>query len=68
MCYTWFHITVIWDNSIESIPTDKNYFKEKAKTDDIANAVEFFCRDESKFIIGQNLIVDGGRSLGLKGS
>lgn len=59
---------IIWDNVIDNIPTDKCYIGRKGKTDDIANAVEFFCRDESNYIIGQNLIVDGGRSLGLKNS
>ena len=58
----------IFDKSLEKVETDKNYIGYYGKTDDIANAVEFFCRDESSFIIGQNLIVDGGRSLGLKGN
>ncbi len=34
---------------------------------DIAYAVLFLASDEAKFITGQNIIVDGGRSLGLKG-
>ncbi len=60
---------ILWDKGIEDLPNDnKSYIKRRGKTDDIANAVEFFCRDESEYIIGQNLIVDGGRSLGLKGS
>ena len=58
---------ILWDKFIEDIPNDnKSYINRKGKTDDIANAVEFFCSDESEYIIGQNLIVDGGRSLGLK--
>lgn len=58
---------ILWDKFIANIPNDnKSYIDRKGKTDDIANAVEFFCRDESNYIIGQNLIVDGGRSLGLK--
>lgn len=58
---------ILWDKFISDIPNDnKSYINRKGKTDDIANAVEFFCRDESNYIIGQNLIVDGGRSLGLK--
>ncbi len=35
--------------------------------EDIANAVMFLVRPESDFITGQNLAVDGGRSLGLRG-
>ena len=58
---------ILWDKGISSSDTKKTYIGKKGKTDDIANAVEFFCREESNFIIGQNLIVDGGRSLGLKG-
>ncbi len=58
---------ILWDKFIEDIPNDnKSYINRKGKTDDIANAVEFFCREESEYVIGQNLIVDGGRSLGLK--
>ena len=60
---------ILWDKPIKDIPNDnKSYINRRGKTDDIANAVEFFCRDESEYIIGQNLVVDGGRSLGLKGS
>lgn len=57
---------VIWDKPLDDIKTTKTYNGRIGKTDDIANAVEFFCNDESNYIIGQNLIVDGGRSLGLK--
>lgn len=35
--------------------------------EDIASAVFFMCGKESDFITGQNLIVDGGRTLGLYG-
>lgn len=57
---------IIWDKPLDDIKTNQNYIGIMGKTDDIANAVEFFCREESSYIIGQNLIVDGGRSLGLK--
>ncbi len=36
--------------------------------EDVANAVLFMASDESKFITGQNLCVDGGRTLGLYGN
>lgn len=32
--------------------------------DDVANAVAFFASDENKFITGQTLYVDGGKSIG----
>lgn len=35
--------------------------------DDIANAVMFLASPESRFITGQNICVDGGRSIGLYG-
>ena len=57
---------LLWDKPLDDYKTNNTYIGRIGKTDDIANAVEFFCRDESNYIIGQNLIVDGGRSLGLK--
>lgn len=59
---------IIFDKPLEDFPTNTSYMKRTGKTDDIANAVAFFATDESNYIVGQNLIVDGGRSLGLKGS
>lgn len=35
--------------------------------EDVAGAVTFLASDEARFITGQNLCVDGGRSLGLMG-
>ena len=58
---------IIWDMPIKTIKTDKNYVGYTGKTEDVANAIAFLCYDESNYIIGQNIIVDGGRSLGLKG-
>lgn len=57
---------ILFDKALEDFPSSKSYIPRVGKTDDVANAVEFFVRDESNYIIGQNLIVDGGRSLGLK--
>jgi len=37
------------------------------RQDDIANMVRFLALPESDYITGQNIAVDGGRSLGLKG-
>jgi 3-oxoacyl-[acyl-carrier protein] reductase len=44
-----------------------NFLNEYGKPEDIANMVAFMASDEASFITGQNVIVDGGRSLGLKG-
>ena len=47
--------------------TKTNYSYTYGKPEDIANAAAFLASDESSFIIGQNIIVDGGRCLGLRG-
>lgn len=44
-----------------------NCFNAYGMPEDISNMVAFLASDEASFITGQNFIVDGGRSLGLKG-
>lgn len=58
---------ILWDEALDDIPVKTSYINRKGRTIDIANAVNFLCSSESDYIIGQNIIVDGGRSLGLKG-
>ncbi|MBD2846311.1 SDR family oxidoreductase [Paenibacillus sp. IB182496] len=43
-----------------------NFLGRVGKAEDIAHAVAFLVSDEADFITGHNLVVDGGRSLGLK--
>lgn len=43
-----------------------NWMGTYGKPEDISAAVNFLCKEEATFITGQNLAVDGGRSLGLK--
>lgn len=44
-----------------------NYLNSYCTPEDISNMVTFLVSEEASFITGQNFIVDGGRSLGLKG-
>lgn len=43
-----------------------NWVNDYGKPEDISNMVAFLNSDEAMFITGQNFVVDGGRSLGLK--
>lgn len=43
-----------------------NWLGTYGKPEDISAVVNFLCREEASFITGQNIAVDGGRSLGLK--
>lgn len=44
-----------------------NWLGTYGKPEDIATMVSYLVSDSASFITGQNFIVDGGRSLGLKG-
>lgn len=46
---------------------ETNYLHTVGTLEDIANVICFMVSDESKFITGQNIVVDGGRTLALKG-
>ena len=45
-----------------------NWMGTYGKPEDISAVVNFLCKEEASFITGQNIAVDGGRSLGLKES
>ena len=45
-----------------------NLLGEKCTADDIAELVEFLVSDKAKFITGQTYVIDGGRSLSMKGT
>ncbi len=47
---------------------ETNLLGEKCTAQDIADMVEFLVSDKAKFITGQTYIVDGGRTLSMKGS
>lgn len=45
-----------------------NFLGTTPDTGDISNAYMFLASEKSKFITGFNLVVDGGRHLGTKGT
>jgi NAD(P)-dependent dehydrogenase (short-subunit alcohol dehydrogenase family) len=45
-----------------------NYLGKVCKPEDVAELVLFLATDSADYITGQNYIIDGGRSLGMKGS
>ena len=57
---------IIFDKPLDDIYDSGSYLLRKGKTDEIAGVVSFFTSEDASFITGQNIIVDGGRSLGLK--
>ena len=45
-----------------------NFLGKKCEATDIAETILFLCSDAARFVTGQTWVVDGGRSLGMKGS
>lgn len=54
------------ENQLEHI-VNTNWLNSFGTPEDIANMVAYLNSEEASFITGQNFVVDGGRSLGLKG-
>lgn len=46
---------------------NSNFMNMVGSSEDVASAVAYLASEDAKFITGQNLCVDGGRSLGLHG-
>ena len=44
-----------------------NCMKKIGKPEDVAGLVAYLVSNEANYITGQNIIIDGGRSLGLWG-
>lgn len=57
----------IAEDKLESIKST-NWLNSYCTPEDIASMTAYLLSDEAHFITGQNFIVDGGRSLGLKNS
>lgn len=45
-----------------------NYLGKICRPEDVADLIDFLSGDRSSFITGANVVIDGGRCLGLKGS
>ena len=56
------------ENGGDDIALNTNLLEEKCYASDIANLVEFLVSDKAKFITGQTYIIDGGRTLSMKGT
>jgi len=58
---------VIDDLKLERVKKT-NWLNDFGKPEDIAGMVAYLNTQDASFITGQNIVVDGGRSLGLKGA
>ena len=52
--------------NVDDIP-ETNYRGRIASPETVSNVIAFLVSDEADFVVGQNYVVDGGWSLGLKG-
>ncbi len=52
----------------EKTAQEKSWSTRIGRPADIAGMVAYLCSPEADYILGQNFIVDGGRTLGLKGN
>jgi 3-oxoacyl-[acyl-carrier protein] reductase len=53
---------------VDTIRETTNYLGRVCTPEDVADLIDFLSGDKSTFITGANVVIDGGRSLGLKGS
>ena len=56
------------ENGGDDRALNTNLLGEKCYASDIANLVEFLVSDKARFITGQTYIIDGGRTLSMKGT
>ena len=56
------------DNGGDARAFGTNLLAEKCTATDIADMVAYLASDKARFITGQTVVVDGGRSLSMKGT
>ena len=59
---------VLRDNQNQGPALTTNVFGRKCVAEDITNLVEFLVSEKASYITGQTYVIDGGRSLSLKGT
>lgn len=57
----------VFDRGMKIQEGNVNCMGHSGQTDDVAGAVAYLVSEDAKYVTGQNIIVDGGRSLGLWG-
>ncbi|MDE6091249.1 MAG: SDR family oxidoreductase [Duncaniella sp.] len=55
-----------FDREVPLTYTTRNALQRCGYTDEVAALISFLISDEAQFITGQNITIDGGRSIGLK--
>ena len=56
------------ENASEEYKWKTNFLKQMCLATDVASLVAFMVSDEARFITGQTYVIDGGRSLAMKGT
>lgn len=58
---------IVFDKGIDMPNCNDNCLGHRGKTDDVAGAVAWLVSEDAQYVTGQNIVVDGGRTLGLWG-
>jgi 3-oxoacyl-[acyl-carrier protein] reductase len=56
-------LSSVFPSKFFDVASEQTPLKRIAETKDIAHAVKFLCSDESNFINGENILINGGKSI-----